>query len=113
MSRPKSYTFALLSMKSNFNSNYEAFESEVDRQRADLKARISNNQIIVNEWVRVDVISKRQRTDDVFLAAFEVINEFECKIVTIDDAYTIKNELLKNPLWFETADGSPIKIGFI
>ncbi|WP_273761219.1 hypothetical protein [Aeromonas hydrophila] len=114
MSRPKSYVFALRSMKSNFNGNFDSFQSEVQRQRSDLRTRIGNGKILVNEWVSVNAIDFRTMgVDDSFLVVFEILNEceYKYKIVTSDDAHTIKNELLKNSLWFETSDGSPIENG--
>ncbi|WP_330544483.1 hypothetical protein V0242_11720 [Aeromonas hydrophila] len=112
MSLPINYKFSLLSMKSHYRGSFEEFQAEAERQRADLKSRIANGGIVVNESVRVDPVETRTLApSDPFLAVFEVSNEFSYKTVTIDDAHLIKNELLKNPLWFETNDGSPIVIG--
>lgn len=112
MSRPKSYKFALRSMTSNYNGNFEAFQAEAEKQIAELKDRIGYGRILVNDSVRIDLIDIRTMgLDDSFLAVFEVINEYSYKIVTSDDAHTIKNELLKDARWFVTDDESPITIG--
>lgn len=112
MSRPSSYKFVLLSNKSNFNYDLNTFQKEAEKQISELKNRISIGGIVVNESVRVNPAEVRTLApEDPFLAVFEVDNEFSYKVVTSDDAHIIKNELLKNSLWFERDDGSPIEIG--
>lgn len=113
MNEPSSYKFVLLSKRSNFNGDFDTFGKEVERHRQDIKERIAAGKVTVNEFVRINPVEIRSLSPDVscFQAVFEVDNEYSYKIVTIDDAHVIRDEVLKNPIWIVTKKGSPIEIG--